>query len=238
MKKLFGLLFLVLLSNFLFADNGFEGSFTVQFTNEKKAASKMEIKVKDSLIYLKHLQGGLAKYDHYLVNLNTRDFYTISKTDKKVIIKYNLDKLLELYEKENLKEGFTIQSPLVFKTADKIKEEKGIKLSKYAGENDIYRASYWLTDAGFNFNRLIPLLRLLGSWNEAQADEGIIMNAEATNKVSKRESSVVVTMKKEPVSKDVFSLPKNYLQKDFSKLLEAERDNKDIKVIVKTFAGF
>jgi hypothetical protein len=239
MKNPLGFLFLIFFSHSLFADKGFEGTFTVQFTNEKKEASKMEIKVKDSLVYLKHLQGGLERYDHYLLNLNTKDFYTVSKDDKKVIIKYNLDQLLGLYEKEKLKEGFSINSPILFKPADKLRREVDVVLAKYTGENEIYKSSFWLdSEAGFNFNRLIPLLRLLDCWNDAQAEDGLIVSSESLNKVSKRQSTMAVTMKKGPVSKDAFILPKNYLQKDFSKLLETEKNNKDLKVLVKTFAGF
>jgi hypothetical protein len=82
------------------------------------------------------------------------------------------------------------------------------------------------------------LLRLLGCWNMAQAAEGIIVSAEATNKVSKRESTVAVAVKKQPVTKDTFAMPKAYLQKDFARLMETEKANKNLKSFVRDFAGF
>ena len=236
-KHLFGTALCILLSSFLMA-RGYQGTFLVDFKGEKKETLKLEIKVADSLVYLKHQQGGNPKYDHYILNLASGDFYTVSKPDKKVVIKYKLDRLLELYDKEGLKEGYTRNSLLTFKPTEKTKEENGLKMTKYMGENDIYKSSFWLSDAGFNFNQLIPLLRLLSCWNQAQAAEGIILSAEATNKVSKRESSVAVTVRKQAVAKETFDIPKGYLQKDFAKLMEAERNQKDLKTLVQTFGGF
>src|SRR4051812_12704848 len=123
MKYPGGVIFFILLTGALFGQARFEGIFTVHFTSEKKEALTLEVKAKDSLIYLKPVVAKAGKYDHYILNLSSRDFYTVSKPDKKVVIKYNLDTLLALYEKEDLKEGFTIHSPLVFKPADKTKDE-------------------------------------------------------------------------------------------------------------------
>jgi hypothetical protein len=239
MKNFSSLLLLILLSGFLFSQVPFQGTFTVAFTNEQKETNRLEVKVRDTLVYLKSISEQPTKYDHYILNLASRDFYTVSGPDKKVTIKYNLDKLLALYEKEQLKEGFTVKSPIAFQPADKLRRDQEAVLAKYSGENEIYKAIFWLnTEPPFNFNQLIPLLRLLGYWNAAQVDEGMIASAEATNKVSKRQTSVLVTLHKEPVSKETFSLSKGYLEKDFAKLMEADKDQKDLKLLVKTFAEF
>ena len=110
--------------------------------------------------------------------------------------------------------------------------------TKYAGETDFQKASFWHSSYSFNFCELIPVLRLIGCWNNIQAVDGIITSGEEFNKASKNESTVAVTVRKETVSKDVFKLPGNYLQKDFIKILESEKNNKDLNLIVQTFAGF
>lgn len=238
MKNLFMNLLFILLCFGSSAQTPFEGVFAVAYKNEKGNTSKTEIKVKDQLVYFKNIEGGVAKYDYYVLNLTTREFFTVSKSDKKVIIKYNLDKLLELYDKNNLKEGFRIKSPISFKSADKTKEENGLTLTRYTGETDFQKASFWRADFSFNFCGLVPVLRLMGCWNNIQATDGIITSGEEFNKAGKSESTVAVTVRKETISKDVFKLPESYLQKDFIKLLESEKGNKDLNLIVQTFAGF
>ncbi len=238
MSRLF-LSFLVLLcARFTFAQNSFEGSFDVEYRNEKKEVSKLAIKVKDNWVHLKNTQGGIAKYDYYLLNLESGEFYTVSTKDKKIIIKYNLEKLLEFYEREGLKEGYKQTSDIEFKSTDKTKDENGNKLTKYTGENEIYKAAFWLSNSAFNFNQLIPLLRLIGCWNGVQAGEGVIFRTETNNKISKRESTVLVSIKKEPVSKSIFEFPKDYQLKDFSKLMDENKNHTDLKLIIQTFAGF
>lgn len=219
-------------------ENTFEGSYTIEYKNEKGNTINLQVSVKDSMVVFKNIQGGHSKYSSYILNLNSNRLITVSKADKKVAIAYPLSKLLAMYEKENLKDGYRIYSDVVFKPTDKIKEEYGIKMTKYTGESLTHKFSFWLADTGFDFNQLIPLLRLIGCWNEAQVTKGTIIEAEVTGKVSKKTSSVVVVFRKEFLSNSIFEVPKNYLQKDFVKLMEQEKDNKDLKVIVQTFAGF
>src|ERR1043165_1487613 len=98
----------VLLVNFLMAQNNFEGIFSVEYQNENKEISVVEVRVKDQLIYLKNTRGGVARYDHYLMNLSTREFQAVSTASKKVVMKFDIDKLMDIYEKDQLKEGFKV----------------------------------------------------------------------------------------------------------------------------------
>ena len=239
MKYLFAVVILLFcIGVSAFSENTFEGIYQVEYKNEMGEISKISVSVKDSLVLLKNIASGNAKYASYILNINAEQMIAVSNPDKKVAIKYPLSKLLSLYEKNELKEGYRINSEIPFKPTDKIKEEYGIKMTKYTGESSIYKSSLWLAETGFDFNQLIPLLRLIGCWNEAQVEKGTIMEAEVSGKVSKKTSTIVVTFKKEPVSKGIFEVPKNYLQKDFIKIMEDEKDNKDLNMILQTFAGF
>ena len=240
MKYYFSLMLLFSFSLLCVAsgENTFEGTYTIEFNNEKGKTTNLLVSVKDSMVVIKNIQGGHSKYSSYILNLNSNRLITVSKADKKVAIAYPLNKLLSMYEKENLKDGYKIYSDVIFKPTDKIKEEYGIKMTKYTGESLTHKSSFWLADTGFDFNQLIPLLRLIDCWNEAQLNNGTIMEAEVTGKVSKKTSTVVVVFRKEFLSSSIFEVPKNYLQKDFVKLMEEEKNNKDLKVIVQTFAGF
>jgi hypothetical protein len=230
---------LLLFSLSIFTANVFaQNVFSIEYKNEKGTVAKAELKASDKMIYIKNLQGGNEKYSFYILNLDTKDFFTVSKPEKKTVIKYQLDQLLDMYDKDELKEGFKTNPDLSFKATEKTKEENGIKLTKYTGESAINRGICWQQNTAYNFNRFIPVLRLLGFWNNAQLSSGTITEAAVTNKVSKKESTVKVVSKKETVSKEIFELPKDYLQKDFAKMMEQEKNNKDLKTIVQTFAGF
>lgn len=225
-------------SFFISVANAFEGTYAVSFKNEAGETSKLQVSVKDSLVLLKNISGGNKKYSSYIVNLNSDKLITLSKPDKKVAIVYPLRELLSLYEKNNLKDDYKTSSDIPFKATEKTKEENGIKQTRFTGEDAVHKSFLWTGETGFNFNQLIPLLRLIGFWNEAQLNEGTIFQAEVTSKVTKRTSTVSVVFKKESVSKNIFEVPKNYLQKDFEKLIANEKDNASLKTVIQTFAEF
>ncbi|MFN8285169.1 MAG: hypothetical protein U0V74_00350 [Chitinophagales bacterium] len=234
MKKL--LLAFLLLQQTVFAQSTFEGSLSISFKNEKNATTQTDVKVKGAEVYIKQSVNGNAKYDHFVINLKTRELYTVSAASKKVIIKYQLDSLLAFYERENLKEGFVRNFPAELKLTDKAIEKDGVRQTKFVAETNLLKITGWVSDAQTPINDLIPFLRLINSWNEAQG--GNIIEAETTYKVGKRESSVKVTVKKEAVTKETFELPKGYETRDFAKMMEEQRGNKELKTIVQTFGEF
>lgn len=230
---------LILLSGYAGAQKPFEGSIDVFYINEKNTTILCEIKVKGDEVYIKQGENGNAKYDRFVINLKSRELYTISTAYRKVIIKYNLDSLISFYDKNKLKEDFSLNPGISFKAADKPKTENGLVMTKYTGETDLRKATVYTGDVNAPVNDLIPFLRLLGNWNEAAGTvKGQILEAEVTNKVNKKESKVKVGIKNEPIAKEMFLLPKTYLQKDFAKLMNDEHDINLLKTIVQTFAEF
>lgn len=198
----------------------------------------MNISVKDSMLLLNNIEGGNEKYAFYIINLKNNQVTTVSKPDKKVAIAYPLSKLLALYEKSKLKDGFKMNPELVCKPTEQIKDEYGIKMTKYTGEDKLQKISFWLANSEFDFNQLIPFLRLIGCWNDAQLPKGTIMEAEASGKISKHTSTVLMTFKKEFIDDKIFDVPPHYLKKNFVKLMEEEKGNKDLNLIVRSFTEF
>ena len=239
MMKCFSFLFLTLFTISLFAQTKFEGTLNIFYTNEKSETILCEVKVKGDDVYIKQNESGNKKYDRFVMNLQSRELFTISAHDKKVIIKYHLDSLLSYYDRNNLKEGFSMNPGFGFKVAEKTKNDGGIAMTKYTGETDTRKAIVWVGESAAPINALIPFLRLLGNWNESDGSfKNQIFEAEVDNKVSKKESKVKVTITSEPVAKEMFVLPKTYLLKDFSKLMNEERNNQNLKAIIQTFAQF
>lgn len=237
MRNIF-LITAILFCNILIAQSNFEGTLTVTYTNGKEQPVVADVKIKGHQVYIKQKQNGNTKYDFFVLDLQTKIFYTVSTPDKKVIISYDYDKLAKYYEAHNLKEGYKTDYKLAFKPTDKTKEENGMVLTKSVAEDEILKATVWTTSLKVPFSELVPVLRLLNNWNEAQAGEQAVLEAEVTNKISKKETTVKVVVKKETISKDVFKLPKDYLTKDFSILMEQEKDNGKLPAIVQSFASF
>jgi len=238
MKKFFATLFIAFAVTFAFAQNTFEGTLNVTYKNDKEQSVIAEVKVKGDLVYIKQKTNGVKKYDHFILNLKTKDFYTVSLPDKKVYIKYNLDKLINFYNDNDLKEGYSKDYNLTFKLSDKTKVENGLTVTRAIAENDSLKGTVWVADVKTPLSQLIPLLRLMGNWNEAEGTTETITEAEMDNHNSKKQTSVIVTIKKEPITKETFDLPKGYTARDFDVLMDDKRGAKDLNVIVGTFAGF
>lgn len=216
----------------------FEGTIKVNFTNEKAVSTLAEIKVKGNQVYIKQTQNGNKKYSAFVINLEKRELYTLSQADKKVCIKYNYDSLLNYYEREGVKEGYAKTYSLELKETDKTKQEGGNNLVKAVGENNFVKVTAWLSDAKLPLNDLVPFLRLIGNWNEAEGGTKVVTEAEVNNKISKKESKLKVEAKKETIAKETFDLPKDYVQKDFAVLMVQQKGTKELRTVIETFGEF
>lgn len=237
MKKITLSIFALLLAVAMFAQSSFEGTLTVTYKNEKDETVVAEIKAKGDQVRIKQTQNGNKKYDYFLVNLKTRDLYTVAASENKIAIKYNLDKILEFYETNKLKNGYKRNSGIALKTTDKTKEEAGVKLTNATASTDALNITAWLSETNTPVNELIPLLRVLGNWNEAQGTTQNIVSAEVINVTDKKTTTVKVSVKKETVNTS-FEVPKGYAVKDFAALMEDQKGNKDINTIVESFSQF
>ena len=237
MKTIASLILLLFLSLVAVAQNTTEGTYVIDYKTDDKTTAKMEVKVAGDWVYFKNLAGGINKYSHFTLNTKTRTFYTFSKPEKKVLIQYNIDKLLSFYEKKGIKSGYKINSSLTFKPTEQVKTVGDTKQTKYESEGTAVKATYWLSPSNYNFNALIPVLRLLGIWNNTQAKQGIIWLAEEKDSTSPP-TSITVTFNNQEVSKELFDLPKDYLVKDFEKLMQEQKGKADLDYIIRNFAGF
>lgn len=237
MKRLFVFVFSVFALQLLWAQRSFEGTLSINYQKDNEAAVITEVKIKGPQVYIKQTQNGNKKYDFFVLDLYTQDFYTVSTADKKVVIRYNYETLTDFYEANKLKEGYHKAYNFSFKQTEKNKEENGLKLTKATGETEHLKAEVWSAETSAPLAELIPTLRLIGSWNEA---EGVntILEAALESKHSKAQSTIKVVLKKADVSKDTFRLPKGYLEKDFSHIMEEEKANSKLAVIVQTFTSF
>ena len=72
MKNYLSLTFFLLLAILASASNkgSFEGTYVINFKSDRGELTEINVIVKDSLVLLKNIKGGNAKYSSYLINLN------------------------------------------------------------------------------------------------------------------------------------------------------------------------
>lgn len=229
---------LILSSAFTFGQYSFEGSVTVTLKNGSNSTAA-DIKIKEHLVLIRQTENPIRKYNYFLVNLNSRTLETVALKDTTVVIKYQLDSLLSYYESNNLKDGYKIDYGILLRETDKFMSEGNAKMVKAVGDDNVRKVTAWLVDEKVPLNEIVPLLRLLGNWNEAQSNsKKIILQADVFNKISKKETSVKANYYKEKLPDTLFDLPKNILRKDFAQLMENYKGREELKVLIQSFGGF
>lgn len=224
------LLLLFMASVSLTAANAFTGVVRIDYENGT-TKTHTDLYFKGDSVYVKQTAGGNEKYDYFLLNLKTRELYTVSKDDKKVAVKYNFDKLIDFYAANNLKKGYAKDYGITYKLNE--------KTQAYTGEKNGIKVSVNVQESSAPVNQLIPLLRLLGSWNEADGStfKNTIIKSESEGKGGNKQS-VVVTITNESYTGKSFSPPANYAVKDFTTVMEEKKNTEELKTIIGAFAGF
>lgn len=221
-----------------FAQYAFEGTIIV--TNRVGATTyAADIKFKDGKALIRQTENPIKKYSYFLVNLNTRMLQTVALKDTMVVIDYHLDSLLAFYELHQLKSGFRNNYNVILKETDKSVNDGTVKMVKATGEDNLFKITAWLVDDFIPLNELVPFLRLIGDWNEAQSNtKKVVLQADVVYRASKKESSVKAIYFKEKLPDTLFELPKSVVKKDFSKLMQEQRNNQDLKILIQAFCGF
>ena len=227
MKKVWLLLVIVFA---FYAAHAFTGAVKVDYENGN-AKTHADIFFKGDSVYIKQTVGGLEKYDHFLLNLKTREFITVSKTDKKTAIKYDLDKLIDYYDANNIKKGYAKNYGITYKFNE--------KTDSYTGEKNGVKVSVNVQETNTPLNQIIPLLRLLGNWNEADGStfKNTIIKSESEGKEGNKQLVNVVVTNENYTGKS-FSVPANYTLKDFTAIMEEKKNTEELKTIIQAFAGF
>lgn len=215
-----------------------EGVYTIHLSSEREKTITTEVKIKGHLAIIKQTKNGNPKYTSLIIDLKSRELFTVSTPDKKVVVKYHLDSLTAFYERNEIKEGYRANPAADYKSSEKTKEENGIKMQRYIGETTTRKLEIWQGDGHTSFVQLLPLLRLIGSWNEAQNGPNMIWEAVVNNKTSKKETRVVVRYTQQNIQTEAFELPKDYLQKDFSALMKENCRNPQLVTAIQAFTGF
>jgi len=89
-----------------------------------------------------------------------------------------------------------------------------------------------------NFGELIPVLRMVGFWGDAEDSSNVILESKTVNLKTKKSTSVAVLPIKKKVDNSLFVIPQDYQQVDLDKFLVNEYKSPRYGDLVKAFTGF
>lgn len=209
----------------------FEGTITI--TCKKNTREHIfELKIKDQKAWMVSRFGGNKKYAGYLIDCQTRDFFTVSGLGRKVIIQYHADTLVRFYEQQGFKTGLSFGNGPKLSETNKVRVLNQQTATRYTAE----KAEAWVGEIQTPLPAMIPLLRLLDAWGEIEFSGKTIL--EYTMQKGGDPESVKVNIVKEKIDDSWFILPKDYRAVNFSRLMEDKRNDPGLISLIRDFGEF
>ena len=216
----------------------FEGVLQIDYRSEAGGRNAVDVYVKGDKFYIRKVYGGCDRYDAYIYDTKTRMLSCLSPVSPKTALKLDLDKVLDIYETKQLKPNFKIHIHHSYTSSTASKNIGNINtIQKKASDQD---ASYeiWVADLKINYSALIPLLRVIGFWGDAEDGDNVILECKTTNKKTSKTSTISITLAKSKVEDSIFNIPQAYQQVDLDKFLVNEYKSPRFGDLVKAFTGF
>ena len=216
----------------------FEGILEIDYRNESGARNAIDVYVKGNKFYMRKVFGGCDRYNAYILDTRTRILSCLSPQSPRTALSLDIDKILGIYEKKQLKPGYQIHTDhtyTVTSSSKKIAEISAIQ-KKAADQNATYEI--WTADLKVNFSDLIPVLRVLGFWGDAEDDDNVILESKTVNKKTLKNSTINVTPVKSKVDDSVFVIDDAYQFVNLDKFLVNEYKSPRFGELVKAFTGF
>ena len=218
MNKLLYTLFLILICSFTYAQS-FEGILQIDHRNEAGIRNAVDVYVKGDKFYIKKVIGGCGRYDAYIYDTRTRTLSCMSPLAPNTALSLDIDKVLSIYEAKQLRPGFKTHISRPYTPSAKSKKIAEIKViqKKTATQDTTYEI--WTAQLDINYIDLIPVLRVIGYWGDAEDGNNTILESRTVNKKTAKTSTINVTPLTIKVEKSLFIIPQEYQQVDLDKFL-------------------
>jgi uncharacterized ParB-like nuclease family protein len=216
----------------------FEGILQIDYRNESGARNAIDVYVKGTKFYMRKVFGGCDRYNAYIFDTRTRILSCLSPQSPRTALSLDIDKVLSIYENKQLKPGYKIHVDHAYTVTSISKKIADISsVQKKAADQD---ATYeiWTADLKINFGDLIPILRVIGFWGDAEDDDNAILESKTVNKKTSKYSTINVTPVKSKVDDSVFIISDSYQFVDLDKFLVNEYKSPRFGELVKAFTGF
>ena len=237
MRKLIYTFFLIVICPYTYGQS-FEGLLQIDYRSESGNRNAVDVYVKGDKFFIKKVFGGCDRYESYIYDTKTHMLSCLSPQSPKTALSLDIDKILDIFETKKLKPGFNIHIPNAYGTSGMAKKIENLNaIQKKANDSS---ASYeiWISDLKINYNALIPLLRLIGFWGNAEDGNNVILEAKTINKKTSKTTTTNVNPQKTKVEDNLFKIPKDYQEVDLDKFLVNEYKSPRFGDLVKAFTGF
>jgi hypothetical protein len=235
-KTLFTLLFAI--SYAAIYAQSFEGLLSIDYKSETGNRSAADVYVKGEKFYIKKVFGGCSRYNEYIYSSKTRVLSCLSPQPPKTALSLDADNVMDIYEKKQLRSGYHVHISHPYEITGASKKIEGViadekKASDSSGTYDI-----WETDLKISFGDLLPILRVIGYWGDAEDGDNAILESKTITGKSLKASTITLTPQKMKVDDNIFIIPDSYQQVDLDKFLVNESKSPRFNDLVKAFTGF
>ena len=237
MNKLLYTLFLILICSCTYGQS-FEGILQIDYRNEAGTRNAVDVYVKGDKFYIRKVIGGCGRYDAYIYDTHTRMLCCMSPVSPKTALSLDIDKVLSIYEAKQLRPGYKTHISHPYTPSAKSKKIAEIKViqKKASAQDTTYEI--WTAQLDINYVDLIPVLRVIGFWGDAEDGNNTILESRTVNKKTSKSSTINVTPVTTKVEKGLFTIPQEYQQVDLDKFLINEYRSPRFAELVKAFTGF
>ena len=226
MKKQSLLLFAIQLSTLFLGAQGFEGTLKIEYKDESGGVNKADIMVKGDSFFINREIGGNDKYDSYILDAQHHNLICMSFHTPKTAVAFDIEKVLTLYEKNKLKEGFKMHYTIPYKTTDVVRPISDVNATEKKGSDTKANYEIWVAAVKINYGALLPVLRIAGFWNELEDGNNVILEGNVQNTKMSKHSIVNVILSKSKVNSSSFSVPKDFQTVDLNKFMNRSEERR------------
>ena len=216
----------------------FEGVLKIDYVEETGKKNAADVYVKNDKFFIKRVYGGCERYDSYIYDTGLHTLCCLSMQNPKVSLRLNIDQILQIYEDKHLKPGYKIHKEQTYTATPASKQIINIKVQQEKASDSSHVYEIWVSDIQLNYSNLIPVLRVLGFWDDTEAGDSMILETHITNIQTKKTSYITVSPFRTKVEDKMFEIPAQYQQVDMDKFLANENKSPRFADLVKAFAGF
>lgn len=220
------------------AAQAFEGLLQIDYRGIAGNRSAVDVYTKGNKFYIKKVYGGPDRYYGYILDTKMRTLCCLSSQSPRTALIMDIDKVLNIYERKQLKPAFQIHTNYRFDTTSVSKKIGGINALKKTLTTDSTAIEIWISNLDINYNDLLPVLRVIGCWGDAEDDNNCILESKITLKRNGKASTTSTSAVKSKVDDSIFVIPDSYQIIDLDKFLVNEYKSTRFGELVKAFTGF
>ena len=237
MRNLICTFFLVVICTYTYGQS-FEGLLQIDYRSESGNRNAVDVYVKGDKFFIKKVFGGCDRYESYIYDTKTHMLSCLSPQSPKTALSLDIDKVLDIFETKKLKQVFSIHISNVYSASGMTKKIENLNAIQKKASDSSTSYEIWVSDLKINYSVLIPVLRLIGFWGNAEDGNNVILESKTINRKTSKSATTNVNPQRTKVDDSLFTIPKDYQEVDLDKFLVNEYKSPRFGDLVKAFTGF